>query len=131
MIKYLFLQSVHPHRQMRENKYYIVIYVLSCKIIFHVILPIIILGTLNFLTYTEMRNLKERYTHIKDIHEHETRRIQIHMAELNLVIAILFVIFHSIHVIPSICEIKWVSEFQIMQRCQFCYMHLTNTTPYS
>ena len=94
--------------EMRINRYYVEIYILMCKLMSHVILPFFLLITLNCLTYKEMRKYKGKAN--GDIQEEQKRRIQVYMAEFNIVIVIFFVLCHSIHLIPTICELTWVSK---------------------
>lgn len=93
--------------EMRLNTYYVQVYFLWCTLIVHGILPFFVLVTLNILTLKEMRKYKGKAN--GDQQEEQKRRVQVHMAELNIIIVLISIFCCSIRYIPTICELMWVS----------------------
>ena len=96
--------------EMRQNKFYIQLYCLWCNVIFHMILPCSLLVTLNTCTLIEMRKNKSN----NDVGKEAQRRmVQVHMAEVNIIIVVIFIICYSIRYITTISELIWVSNNDI------------------
>ena len=91
---------------MRKNYYYKQIYRLWLPLIFQGAIPIVILLILNISIIQEMRKYSRKEKNDKD--EHARREVQVHMAEINLILVGIFIICSVVRCLPNICDILWV-----------------------
>ena len=94
--------------ELRTNPYYIEIYILWCDLVIQGIIPFLVLLTLNILTVKEIRKCKGKAR--GDMQEEQKRQVQVHMAEINVILATIFILAYSVRYIPTICELIWVSS---------------------
>ena len=86
--------------ELRLNPDYEEVYKLWGDIVFLTVIPIILLILLNSFIFKEMKRYK-RYQS-GDAVEEETRKNQVHMAEIDLIIVGIFLLCHTFRQIPTI-----------------------------
>ena len=85
--------------ELRLNTYYEEIYKLWGDLIFLTIIPIFLLIVLNIFIFKEMKRYKKYQS--GDVTEEVTRQVQVHMAEINLIIVGIFLLCHTFRQIPT------------------------------
>ena len=89
--------------ELRLNRYYDIIYTLWCDVVFRGIIPIVLLIILNIMIFNEM-NMSKCYMN-SDRNEEITRKVQLQMAEINLIIVAIFIDCHVFRHIPTIHQL--------------------------
>ena len=114
---------------LRKNKYYYTIYIIGLNFVFNGLVPFALIITMNTLLYKELkiivksqsyrssRSMSAASSHIRNqsiiedsqaVQSNENKRIkysEVMMSKVTIIIAFMFIVFHSIKWIPNIYEL--------------------------